>query len=65
MTAQTQKAAPTGTWWQHAIVRLGVLPLLLAVAIIVFSLLSPNFLTGQNLLNVARQSTFLAMAAIG
>jgi ribose transport system permease protein len=41
------------------------LPLLLAVAVIVFSLLSPNFLTGQNLLNVARQSTFLAMVAMG
>jgi ribose transport system permease protein len=42
-----------------------VLPLLLAIAVIVFSLLSPNFLTGQNLLNVARQSTFLAMVAMG
>jgi ribose/xylose/arabinose/galactoside ABC-type transport system permease subunit len=65
MTVQTQKAAPAGAWWQHAIVRLGVLPLLLAIAVIVFSLLSPNFLTGQNLLNVARQSTFLAMVAMG
>jgi ribose/xylose/arabinose/galactoside ABC-type transport system permease subunit len=65
VTAETQKAAPTGNWWQHAIVRLGVLPLLLAVAVIVFTLLSGNFLTGQNLLNVARQSTFLAMVAMG
>jgi ribose transport system permease protein len=65
MTAETQKAAPIGGWWQHAVVRLGVLPLLLAIAVIVFSLLSPNFLTGQNLLNVARQSTFLAMVAMG
>jgi ribose transport system permease protein len=65
VTAETHKAAPTGNWWQHAIVRLGVLPLLLAVAVIVFTLLSGNFLTGQNLLNVARQSTFLAMVAMG
>src|SRR6185312_11351053 len=65
MTADTQKAAPTGSWWQHAVVRLGVLPLLLATAVIVFSLLSPNFLTGQNLLNIARQSTFLTMVAMG
>jgi ribose transport system permease protein len=65
MTAEMQKAAPIGGWWQHAVVRLGVLPLLLAIAVIVFSLLSPNFLTGQNLLNVARQSTFLAMVAMG
>lgn len=65
MTVQTQKVRPTGAWWQHAIVRLGVLPLLLAIAVVVFALLSPNFLTGQNLLNVARQSTFLAMVAMG
>ena len=65
MTLQVQRAAPTGAWWQHAIVRLGVLPLLLAAAVIIFSLLSPNFLTGQNLLNVARQSTFLAIVAMG
>jgi ribose transport system permease protein len=65
MTLQARRAAPSGTWWQHAVVRLGVLPLLLAIAIIVFSLLSSNFLTGQNLLNVARQSTFLAMVAMG
>jgi ribose transport system permease protein len=65
VTVQTQKAGPAGAWWQHALVRLGVLPLLLAIAVIVFALLSPNFLTGQNLLNVARQSTFLAMVAMG
>jgi len=65
MTVATHKAAGTATWWQQAVVRLGVLPLLLAIAVIVFSLLSPNFLTGQNLLNVARQSTFLAMVAMG
>jgi ribose/xylose/arabinose/galactoside ABC-type transport system permease subunit len=65
MTLQVQRAPPTGAWWQHAIVRLGVLPVLLAIAVVIFSLLSPNFLTGQNLLNVARQSTFLAMVAMG
>ncbi len=65
MTVQTRKVRQTGAWWQHAIVRLGVLPLLLAIAVVVFALLSPNFLTGQNLLNVARQSTFLAIVAMG
>ncbi len=65
MSARTQDAAPHRAGWQHGLVRLGVLPLLLAVAVIVFSLLSPHFLTGQNLLNVARQSTFLAMVAMG
>jgi ribose transport system permease protein len=65
MTAQGERAASFGTWWQHALVRLGVLPLLLVLAIVIFGLLSPHFLTGDNLLNVARQSTYLAMVAIG
>jgi ribose transport system permease protein len=51
--------------WRHAVLRVGVLPLLLLLAIVVFGLVAPNFLTGQNLLNVARQSTFLAMVAMG
>jgi ribose transport system permease protein len=65
MTAETRKSVSAGAWWQHAVVRVGVLPVLLALAIIIFSLLSPRFLSGQNLLNVARQSTFLAMVAMG
>ena len=50
---------------QHLFVRLGVLPFLLIIAIIVFSLLSSRFLGGQNLINVARQSTYLTMVAMG
>jgi ribose transport system permease protein len=46
-------------------VRLGMLPFLLVVAMMVFASLSPNFLTGQNLLNVARQTTYLAIVAMG
>jgi ribose transport system permease protein len=46
-------------------VQLGVLPFLLVVAMIVFASLSGNFLTGQNLLNVARQTTYLAIVAMG
>jgi ribose/xylose/arabinose/galactoside ABC-type transport system permease subunit len=64
-SAQTRPAAPESRWWQHAIVRVGVLPLLLLAAIVIFGVLAPNFLTWQNLLNVARQSTFLAMVAMG
>jgi ribose transport system permease protein len=52
-------------WIKFAFVRLGVLPFLLAIAVIMFTLMSDNFLTGRNLLNVARQSTFLAMVAMG
>jgi len=50
---------------QHLFVRLGVLPFLLVIAVIVFASLSGNFLTGQNLLNVARQATYLAIVAMG
>jgi len=50
---------------QHAFVRIGVLPLLLIVAIIAFNALSEHFLTKDNLLNVARQSTYLAIVAMG
>ena len=44
---------------------MGVLPLLLLTAIIIFTVLSDNFLGRENLLNVARQSTYLAIVAMG
>jgi ribose transport system permease protein len=50
---------------QAAFIRLGVLPFLLVIALVVFTLLSDNFLTQRNLLNVARQSSYLAMVAMG
>jgi ribose transport system permease protein len=50
---------------RHWFVRLGVLPLLLLAAVIVFAALSRNFLTGANLISVARQSTYLTMVAMG
>jgi ribose transport system permease protein len=53
------------TWLRLAFVRLGVLPFLLILAIVIFALMSGNFLTVNNLLNVARQSTYLAMVAMG
>jgi ribose/xylose/arabinose/galactoside ABC-type transport system permease subunit len=45
--------------------RLGVLPFLLLIAMVTFTLLSGNFLTVDNLLNVARQSTYLMLVAMG
>lgn len=53
------------TWVKVAFVRLGVLPFLLIIAIIVFSLMSDRYLTTNNLMNVARQSTYLTMVAMG
>ena len=46
-------------------VRLGVLPFLLLLAVLVFAFMSDNFLTGRNLLNVVRQSTYLALVSMG
>jgi ribose transport system permease protein len=58
-------ASPITRWIQLAFVRLGVLPFLLLIAVVVFTLLSDNFLTSRNLLNVARQSTYLIMVSMG
>jgi len=46
-------------------VRLGVLPFLLLIAIVVFTAISDNFLSGRNLLNVVRQSSYLMLVAVG
>ena len=56
---------PALRFLRAAFVRLGVLPFLLLIAIVVFTLLSDNFLTQRNLLNVARQSTYLIMVSMG
>lgn len=45
--------------------RLGVLPVLLMAAIVIFSLLSDHFLTEQNLVNLLRQSVYLILVSLG
>ncbi len=56
---------PRRNWLQIAFVRLGVLPFLLLIAVVVFALMSDNFLTSRNIMNVLRQSTYLTMVAMG
>lgn len=46
-------------------VGLGVLPFLMLAAMITFSLMSDNFLTSRNLINVARQSSYLTIVSLG
>lgn len=46
-------------------VKLGILPFLLVIAIIVFASMSDNFLTGRNLMNVLRQSVYLMIVSMG
>ncbi|WP_202315274.1 MULTISPECIES: ABC transporter permease [unclassified Mesorhizobium] len=45
--------------------RVGVLPFFLAAALIIFSLVSAQFLSVQNLTNVARQSVYLVLVSLG
>lgn len=52
-------------WTRALFLRLGVLPFLLVIAIIVFSLMSGNFLTVANLTNVIRQSVYLMIVSLG
>ncbi|WP_137391029.1 ABC transporter permease [Rhodoligotrophos defluvii] len=45
--------------------KVGVLPFFLAAALIIFSLVSGQFLSLQNLTNVARQSVYLILVSLG
>ncbi|TBN53999.1 ABC transporter permease [Hansschlegelia quercus] len=61
----TPRPAPSGQKLKRLFVRLGVLPFLLVIAVCVFSLMAPNFLTVGNLSNVLRQSVFLTIVSMG
>ena len=50
---------------QLLFVRLGVLPFLLVIAVVVFTLASDNFLSSRNLMNVVRQSSYLILVSVG
>jgi len=52
-------------WMRALFVRLGVLPFLLVIAIVVFTMMSDNFLTFANFTNVVRQSVYLMIVALG
>ena len=46
-------------------VKIGILPVLLVAAVVIFTFLSDNFLTGRNLMNVLRQSVYLTIVSLG
>ena len=50
---------------KQVFVRVGVLPILLVIAFVVFSLMSGRFLTVNNLINVVRQSVYLTIVSLG
>lgn len=62
-----QPEGKKGPWYLARLlfVRLGVLPFLLLIAAVIFTLAADNFLSGRNLLNVVRQSSYLALVAVG
>ena len=53
------------SWSMYIFVKVGILPFFLGAAFIIFTAMSDKFLTGQNLLNVARQSVYLVLVALG
>ena len=60
------------TWLERAeyfatliFVRAGVLPWFLLIAVVVFSVTTDNFLSGRNVMQVARQATYLTMVSMG
>lgn len=58
-------ASRAGNLLLRLFLRMGVLPFLLVAAIVVFSLLSDQFLTAQNLTNLLRQSVYLVLVSLG
>ncbi len=69
MTVSSDTSTTNSSSWadlpKRLFVRLGILPFLLVIAVVVFTFMSDNFLTGRNLLNVFRQSVFLAIVSMG
>ena len=68
MTDLTQRGSQENVFVglaRRAFLNLGVLPFLLVVVIIFFGVQEERFLSGQNIFNVVRQSTYLAIIAMG
>lgn len=67
MTLQSGKAGAvivSGTL-KSLFLKVGILPLLLVAALLIFGIAEHRFLSGQNIFNVARQSTYLMIVAMG
>lgn len=62
---QAKAASPIPAFLRAVFVRAGVLPFFLLAALIIFTLASSQFLTLQNLTNVARQSVYLILVSLG
>ena len=61
----TNKTANPFDLIRKIFIKVGVLPFFLVAALVIFTALSSKFLTGQNLINVARQSVYLVLVSMG
>lgn len=64
MTTTSPKSGPLGLI-SKVFIKVGVLPFFLLGALVIFTALSSKFLTGQNLINVGRQSVYLVLVSMG
>ena len=60
-----EKIRSFGEISKRLFIKTGVLPFLIILALVIFTLLSDHFLTLRNVLNVSRQSTYLIIVAMG
>ncbi len=60
-----RNANPTSRDVLHLILRIGLLPILMAIVVIGTSLMSPYFLGWMNIVNILRMASFLAIIACG
>jgi ribose transport system permease protein len=64
MTAQ--KTFPRdNAWLKDMFIRVGALPVFMVAALLIFTIASPQFMTLDNLTNVARQSVYLVLVSLG
>jgi ribose transport system permease protein len=63
--AMTRQAETRNRRLLRVVLAIGVLPILLAIAIVLFSLLSGNFLSFFNIINILRQTSYLTIVALG
>ncbi len=52
-------------FFRSQFVNYGILPILLVVLIVAFAITEPRFISGENLINVARQVSFLGIIVVG
>jgi ribose transport system permease protein len=63
--AMTRQAETRNRRLLRLLLNIGVLPMLLVIAIVLFSMMSGNFLSFFNIVNILRQTSYLTIVALG